>query len=217
MEATGSTIIKALEGVYAQCRTKHTDLPTNVVFITGKGANKRGVKLGHFAVDRWSAREDYQGGSETVSEIFIGGECLARGPVAVLKTVVHESVHALAAVREIKDTSRQNRYHNRRFLQLAEELGMEYTFDEPCSKQGFSQVTLCDSTIDSYDLDELDRAISAAIDAGAVVAEPPAPRKPRQVVVLTFESDQESFEVSVKVYEDLADRLDTHTATLELR
>jgi len=94
---------------------------------------------------------------------------------------------------------------------------MEYTFDEPCSKQGFSQVTLCDSTIDSYDLDELDRAISAAIDAGAVVAEPPAPRKPRQVVVLTFESDQESFEVSVKVYEDLADRLDTHTATLELR
>jgi hypothetical protein len=56
--------------------------------------------------------------------MFVGGEGLALGPVDVLGTLLHEAAHALAHARGIKDTSRQGRYHNRRYAALAEELGL---------------------------------------------------------------------------------------------
>jgi hypothetical protein len=37
----------------------------------------------------------------------------------------HEAVHAIAQARGVQDTSRQGRYHNRRFAQLAGELGLD--------------------------------------------------------------------------------------------
>src|SRR5437016_11286201 len=37
----------------------------------------------------------------------------------------HEAAHTIASRRGIKDTSRQGRYHNRRFRMLAEEVGLE--------------------------------------------------------------------------------------------
>ena len=59
-----------------------------------------------------------------MAELFVGGEGLAREPVDVLGTLLHEAAHGLAATREIKDTSRAGAYHNRRYKQLAEELGL---------------------------------------------------------------------------------------------
>ena len=43
----------------------------------------------------------------------------------MLGTLLHEAAHALAAARGIQDTSRQGRYHNTRFAQLARELGID--------------------------------------------------------------------------------------------
>src|SRR5947208_20920 len=77
------------------------------------------LKLGHFAAMRW----DHAG--DALPEVFVGGEGLARGAVDVLGTLLHEATHALAHVRGIKDTSRQGRYHNRRFAALAGELGLD--------------------------------------------------------------------------------------------
>jgi hypothetical protein len=37
----------------------------------------------------------------------------------VLGTLLHEAAHALADQRAIKDNSRQGRYHNARYRQLA--------------------------------------------------------------------------------------------------
>ena len=59
-----------------------------------------------------------------MAELFVGGEGLARDPVDVLGTLLHEAAHGLAATREIKDTSRAGAYHNQRYKQLAEELGL---------------------------------------------------------------------------------------------
>jgi hypothetical protein len=68
---------------------------------------------------------DKAGDAAAVAELFIGGEGLARGPVDVLGTLLHEAVHGVAATRGVKETSRAGAYHNKRFKELGEELGLQ--------------------------------------------------------------------------------------------
>jgi len=53
-----------------------------------------------------------------MAELFVGGEGLRRGAREVLATLLHEAAHGVATTRGVKDTSRQGRYHNRRFAEL---------------------------------------------------------------------------------------------------
>ena len=86
------------------------------------GIGQRGaLLLGHLAPERW---EPADGRGELVHELLIAGEGLARGAVDVLTTQLHEAAHALALARAIDDTSRDGRYHNKRYRDLAEELGL---------------------------------------------------------------------------------------------
>jgi hypothetical protein len=80
-------------------------------------------------------------------EVFVAGEGLARGPAAVLATLLHEAAHALAHARGIKDTSRQGRWHNARFKVVAEELGIEVTKDP---KIGWSPASIPAATREAY-------------------------------------------------------------------
>lgn len=91
-------------------------------------------------------------------EVFVGGEGLARGAAAVFATLLHEAAHALAHARGIKDTSRQGRYHNRRFKVLAEELGLSVANDP---QLGWSPTTLTEDAAATYAeaITALDRAI----------------------------------------------------------
>jgi hypothetical protein len=56
---------------------------------------------------------------------MVSGEGLARTPRDVLATLLHEAAHALAAARGITGTSRQGRYHNKKYALLAAELGLD--------------------------------------------------------------------------------------------
>ncbi|GAA2680620.1 hypothetical protein [Nonomuraea recticatena] len=58
-------------------------------------------------------------------------------------------MHALAHTRKIKDTSREGRYHNKRFVELARELGLTPP-DKPDTGIGFSACTLGDLTAAAY-------------------------------------------------------------------
>jgi hypothetical protein len=120
-DVAGSALIAALEDAWKTLGREHPELPP-VVLITGAGSlgTGRGLRLGHFAADRWQAEQ-----RGTLAEIFVGGEGLARGARPVLATLLHEAAHALAHRRGVKDTSRQGRYHNQRFKTIAEELGLE--------------------------------------------------------------------------------------------
>ena len=60
---------------------------------------------------------------------MISGEGLARTPREVLGTLLHEAAHALAAARGITGTSRQGRYHNKKYARLADELGLDVAED----------------------------------------------------------------------------------------
>jgi hypothetical protein len=116
----GGDLVRAFEGAWDAIRREHPEVPP-VVIVTGQGSSRRrgvSLRLGQFAAARW------QPGAGELAEVMVGGEGLARGGREVLGTLFHEAAHALAAERKINDTSREGRYHNRRFKALGEELGL---------------------------------------------------------------------------------------------
>ena len=117
-------IVTALDRLWARIRAQHSEVP-RVVLTIGAGSNIKGtgtlLRYGHFAAGRW------QHNKSLLAEVFISGEGLRRPAPEILGTLLHEAAHGLAEVRDIKDTSRQGRYHNTRFKVLAEELGLTVT------------------------------------------------------------------------------------------
>jgi hypothetical protein len=63
------------------------------------------------------------------------------GPGPSFERLLHEAVHGVAAARGIRDTSRAGRYHNRRFLAVACELGLDHPADAHPST-GYSLVRM---------------------------------------------------------------------------
>ncbi|WP_198950223.1 hypothetical protein [Kineosporia sp. A_224] len=130
-----SPLVAALEQVWAAIQHRHPEIPDVVIVVASGsvGAPRGALKLGHFAAMRWThatttstaAGEAGRDGGPSLPEVFVGGEGLALGAVEVLGTLLHEATHALAHVRGIQDTSRQGRYHSRKFRDLAQEMGLE--------------------------------------------------------------------------------------------
>ncbi|MGW8380739.1 hypothetical protein [Streptomyces sp. ODS28] len=95
-------------------------------------------------------------------ESLIGESSSACGTGLSFERLLHEAVHGVAAARGIRDTSRAGRYHNRRFLAIAEELGLDHP-DEPHPSSGFSLVVLTPATRRTYrpTIERLHRALKA--------------------------------------------------------
>jgi hypothetical protein len=184
--ASGSSLITALETTWATIRTRHPELP-EVVFITGTGLHSASAasvdaRWGHFGAQRWVAGRPQpvtapspelgqdgklQVRADRKPELFVAGECFAEGAEHTLTTILHEAAHALAHVRGVKDTSRQGKYHNRRYLELAAELGLEWPADAKAHPvNGFSEVQLTAETREGYAeaIGELDEAITLHLD-----------------------------------------------------
>jgi hypothetical protein len=129
-------VVDALNAALIAIRTRHPEIP-NAVLVVGTSSSK---KNGHFSPKSWESK-----GAE--HEIMLSGESLKRGADATLGTLIHECAHALAEKREIKDTSRQGRFHNTKFKVLAEELGIEVEKDPVI---GWSITTLPKATAALY-------------------------------------------------------------------
>ena len=127
-------MIQALNDCLNSIKTRHPEVG-NIVLVVGASS---GTKHGHFAPLSWDGNRH---------EIMISGESLARGAEATLATLLHESAHVIAFTRGIKDTSRQNRFHNTKFRALAEEVGIEVAHD---SSIGWSITTLPAATARTY-------------------------------------------------------------------
>jgi len=184
--ASGSSLITALEETWTTIRRHHPDLP-EVVFITGTGlryaaASSVDARWGHFGAQRWvhgrpqpTATPTPEAGQDAKlhvqpdrkPELFVAGECFAEGASHTLTTILHEAAHALAHARGVKETSRQGKYHNRRYLELAGELGLEWPVDAKAHPvNGFSEVQLTQQTREVYadTIAELDAAITLHLD-----------------------------------------------------
>ncbi|WP_170970638.1 hypothetical protein [Streptomyces zhaozhouensis] len=101
-------------------------------------------------------------------ESLIGESSSACGAELSFERLLHEAVHGIAAARGVRDTSRAGRYHNRRFLAIAEELGLDHP-EEPHPSSGFSLVTVSPETKRRYRLtaERLQRALKAHLAATA--------------------------------------------------
>jgi hypothetical protein len=113
-----SRLLAVLEDTWTAIRRNHPQIPP-VVVIIASGTSSKQPKWGHHAPRRW-----HHDNTEH-AEIMISGEGLRRTPADVLGTLLHEAAHVLADVRGITDTSRQGRYHNKKYALLAAELGLD--------------------------------------------------------------------------------------------
>ena len=161
MSATvAAPLVAAIEEAWAAIRERHQDVP-EVVVTLGSGSDAKGMKLGHFAAQRWVRGED------ELHELFVGGEGLVAGAASVLATLLHEAAHAAATARGIQDTSRQGRYHNQKFKAIAESFGLTIEHD---ARIGWSVTALPERTEAAYadTIAMLHRAITAHRRAEAV-------------------------------------------------
>jgi hypothetical protein len=151
LDGAASLLVAALEHAWQTIRSRHPDVP-DAVLVVASGSEGKRLNLGHFAPHRWQVN-----GTDR-HEVLVGGEGLHRGPPEVLGTLLHEAAHGLAQARSIQDTSRQGRYHNRRYATLAHELGLDVTSAKPI---GWSATTVPDTTAAGYagQLEELQAAL----------------------------------------------------------
>jgi hypothetical protein len=141
LDGAGSLLVAALEHTWhTTIRTRHPQVP-EAVLVVASGAEGKRLSLGHFAPHRWQVN------GANRHEVLVGGEGLQRDPTEVLGTLLHEAAHGLAQARDLQDTSRQGRYHNRRYATLAHELGLEVTSIQPI---GWSATTVPEHTADAY-------------------------------------------------------------------
>jgi hypothetical protein len=162
-EHTGSAVVRLLEKVWTRIRENHPELP-DVVIVTGSGIGNGQSKWGHFRADGWTAKAAAEEGATIntkIHEMFMAGETLAKGARQVLQTMLHEGAHTLAKLRNVQDTSRQGRWHNAKFRELAVEMGLEHKGSSADKSHGYSFVTLTDDTLAEYAdlLEQLDNEI----------------------------------------------------------
>lgn len=94
---------------------------------------------GHFTpYDSW---ED---NNSRLKEINLGAESLHRPVANTIATLVHEMVHYYCHINGIKDTSRNNTYHNKRFKEEAEKRGLIISYS---SSTGYSVTKPSDELI----------------------------------------------------------------------
>ena len=213
-----SKIVALLEECYRTLQYSAPDLPL-VFFKLDHGRKLGGQTWGHFAPGAWTVD------GEARHEVMVASECLAAGATQVLQTLIHEAVHALAEARSIKDTSRQGRYHNRRFLKLAEELGLSYDDDRnkdekgrlvPDERIGYSHVILTEETKTRYMglLDLLQKEITAWRGNGKFT---PAPRKAvvhAYAIFVRANGDVDVHQMGTTKYEGLSSYLTEHVSLI---
>lgn len=124
-------------------------LPEPAILIQNRG-NKKNV-LGWCSTQEIWVNKTTQ---ERRYEINIVAEYLNRSVYEVVSTLLHEMVHLYNLVNGIKDVSRGNVYHNKKFKEAAESHGLIIEYNE---KLGWSLSRLNDNTksiVDSMDLNK---------------------------------------------------------------
>jgi hypothetical protein len=121
-------LLIALDGIYTSLCKNHPDLPRALVtveephpavrrrvacwrpgpFITAAGTFEGRIAFGYPSAHR----------PEVPKALFTApGE-------RIMEIIVHEAAHALGTARSVKNTSRGGTWHNERYKELAEELGL---------------------------------------------------------------------------------------------
>jgi hypothetical protein len=171
---TSTPLVTTLNRAWQALQRNHPEIPS-VMIVTGRRRHKAELATrGSHCADTWHA----DGHEGRLAEVWISGERLSEGGTAVMQTLIHEAAHALAGSRGVKDTSNRNRYHNRAFVKLAEELGLEGPAASGGPTLGYSdcQITLVTMETYSFEIKELDAAcrnfVAPTMKPGTVTRRP---------------------------------------------
>lgn len=123
------------------------------------------------AVHGWLAPSAWRYGDRHVHELFINADRRllhpgVSGAENTLVTLLHEACHAWAQANGIQDTSRQGRWHNRKFTDLARKIGL---VAEPDGRIGHTTPSLTSWARNEY------ADLLSELESGLVLA-----REPRQ-------------------------------------
>lgn len=112
--------VKELKNIYDNLNKDYyeNNLPEVVITIQ---SSPKGRAYGWYSKDRWGVSGDRETGFD---EINISAEYLSRPIENIISTLQHEMVHLYCEINEIKDTSNNNVYHNKRFKEEAERRGL---------------------------------------------------------------------------------------------
>lgn len=142
-----SSTLKILEDVWKDLNTLYFEDKLSIPVLTIQSTPK---SFGHFTTKRvWKDKENSH------FEINIGAESLDRDISDVIATLLHEMVHQYCCENDIKDTSRGNTYHNKRFKAEAEKRGLVIEYSP---RIGFSTTKPGQRLIDYIEQKGLDSA-----------------------------------------------------------
>lgn len=138
-------IVDALAQLWETIRKRRPGVPAVVIILNDLAAHRSAVAWGHRTFERTVV-------GEPDVELVISPEALVPSlgdTEHTLKILLHEAAHGLAHARGIQDTSRQGRYHNKRFKLIAEEVGLDVASDGPLG-DGWIPVGLAAGTVQTY-------------------------------------------------------------------
>lgn len=122
----------------------------------------------------WFAEGAWRFGDRQVHEVFLKADRRPGHPAAspaedVLVTLLHEACHVWALLTGVKDTSRDGRYHNRRFGEIALAIGLAVEKDDRIGHQtpGLSSWARADYA-----------DLLGELESGLVLAREPKPDEP---------------------------------------
>lgn len=144
---TLSQVIQELERAWHEIQNNHPDVRNAIITSSRRRHRSEKNTRAQHCDSVWSA-----GGEERLAEVTIFGERFADGATEVMQSLLHEAAHDLARVREIKETSNKNRFHNKKFVALAEELGLEGPAESGGTALGYSNCVITEATAQKYEL-----------------------------------------------------------------
>jgi len=148
-----SPIIHALERAYTAIRMTNPDAQLAVITVYRR---ESGQSWGYFHKSQFINKRE---SGQRLDEIQIDSTLLKESARMVLCILLHEACHSVASHREVQDTSRQGRYHNRRFVEIAQEAGL---VTQPDKRIGCTTPNMTDQTAQRYRtvIDELEQALT---------------------------------------------------------
>lgn len=171
-------LVKVFKGINEEYFNNELEVPTITIQST-VGA------YGHVSVQKV-----WHNDTTATHELNLSADYLNRPIEDTVATLIHEACHLYALQNDIKDTSNRGVYHNKRFKQIAEEIG--HLHIEKHDKYGWTLTYPTEDTIDfiiKYGFEDIQLVRGSQIsfvgiggakagNGGAGVALPPKTRKP---------------------------------------
>lgn len=157
-----------LEKMYRQLNTDffNGELETPIITIQSTPTAYGHVTVGKVWKNSKAENQQY--------ELNIGAGTLNRPIESVVSTLIHEMVHIYNLMHEIKDTSRGGTYHNKKFKEKAESVGLVIDHDP---RIGYSITSPSESLID-YIIQQQWEDILINRQEGIRITVPPSGKSP---------------------------------------